>query len=145
MPETKFPDTMIAARISPDRIERKFSTPRWQAKIDHRTKALRAKKWLGKKKLTIFLPAIFLPTPLNYDDKSQPGSDAVLPVPLAWSSISAPQDEVSFECQFPTNRESARRHNRITHRILFVIREQQIVVYQVRHISMQDIATTEDP
>ena len=32
---------------------------------------------------------------------------------------------------------------RITHRILFVIREQRIVVYQIRHVSMQDI-TAED-
>ncbi len=30
---------------------------------------------------------------------------------------------------------------RITHRILFVIREQRIVVYQIRHVSMQDITT----
>jgi hypothetical protein len=62
---------------------------------------------VGQKMLTIFLPAIFLHTPLNYSDKSRPGSDAVLSLPLAWSSISAPQDEVSLECQFPTNCESA--------------------------------------
>lgn len=28
---------------------------------------------------------------------------------------------------------------RITHRILFVIREQRIVVYQIRHVAMRDI------
>ena len=32
---------------------------------------------------------------------------------------------------------------RITHRILFIIREQKIVVYQIRHVAMQDI-TVED-
>ena len=32
---------------------------------------------------------------------------------------------------------------RITHRILFVIREHQVVVYQIRHVAMRDI-TTED-
>ncbi|MBL8809304.1 MAG: type II toxin-antitoxin system RelE/ParE family toxin [Planctomycetaceae bacterium] len=32
---------------------------------------------------------------------------------------------------------------RITHRVLFVIREQRIVVYQIRHVSMRDI-TAED-
>ena len=32
---------------------------------------------------------------------------------------------------------------RITHRILFVIRKQKIVVYQIRHVAMQDI-TAED-
>jgi hypothetical protein len=61
---------------------------------------------LGKKCSPSFCPP-FLHTPLNYSDKSQPGSDAVLSVPLAWSSISAPQDEASLECQFPTNCESA--------------------------------------
>lgn len=29
---------------------------------------------------------------------------------------------------------------RITHRVLFVIREQRIVVYQIRHVAMPDIA-----
>jgi hypothetical protein len=37
----------------------KKSTPRWQAKIDHRTKALRAKRWLGKKMTSMFLPNHF--------------------------------------------------------------------------------------
>ncbi len=32
---------------------------------------------------------------------------------------------------------------RITHRILFVIREKKIVVYQIRHVAMRDI-TAED-
>lgn len=32
---------------------------------------------------------------------------------------------------------------RITHRILFVICEHQVVVYQIRHVAMRDI-TTED-
>lgn len=32
---------------------------------------------------------------------------------------------------------------RITHRVLFVIREQRIVVYQIRHVAMQDL-TAED-
>jgi hypothetical protein len=62
---------------------------------------------LGKKCSPSFCPAIFLPTPLTYDDESQPGSEAVLLVPLAWFSISAPQGEASLECQFPTDCESA--------------------------------------
>lgn len=30
---------------------------------------------------------------------------------------------------------------RISHRILFVIRERQVVVYQIRHVSMRDVNT----
>jgi hypothetical protein len=32
---------------------------------------------------------------------------------------------------------------RISHRILFVIRERRIVVYQIRHVSMQELTADE--